>query len=131
MKVTRNRVTGRNTKKAKDESAWVKGKTRRGKLLTGTKGRPNQAIERAIADKNWKEARSLIQDERLPQPMDHWLWMTLGLTYHEEQEYEKAVPCSKRAVQLAPNCPLALWHYAGSLDMAGHGASALALWIML
>ena len=63
--------------------------------------------------------------------MDHWLWMTLGLTYHEEQEYERAVQCSKRAVQLAPDCPLALWHYAGSLDMAGHGELALPLWIML
>jgi tetratricopeptide (TPR) repeat protein len=89
------------------------------------------AIERALAEKGWKEARVLIQDELLFQPMDHWLWMHLGLTYHEQREYEKAVECSKRAVQLAPNCPLALWHYAGSLEMAGEGAFALPIWIML
>ena len=89
------------------------------------------AIERVLAEKKWKHARSLIQEELLFQPMDHWLWMHLGLTYHEQHEYEKAVECSKRAVQLAPNCPLALWHYAGSLEMAGEGAFALPIWIML
>jgi tetratricopeptide (TPR) repeat protein len=105
-----------------------KGKERKGKPLTGTKG---SDIERYLAKKNWKEARCSIQDELLFQPMDHWLWMTLGLTYHEEREYEKAIECGKRAVQLAPSCPLALWHYAGSLDTAGQGEFALPIWIML
>jgi tetratricopeptide (TPR) repeat protein len=131
MKVTRNPATGKGTKRVKDANSWAKAKKRRGKVPTGTKGKTMTAIERSLAEKNWKEARALIQDELLFQPMDHWLWMHLGLTYHEEHEYEKAVQCSKRAVQLAPNCPLALWHYAGSLDMAGQGASALPIWIML
>jgi tetratricopeptide (TPR) repeat protein len=108
-----------------------KGKEKGGKLPTGTRGKRMSAIERYLAENNRKEARPLIQDELLYQPMDHWLWMHLGLTYHEDHDYEKAVQCSKLAVQLAPNCPLALWHYAGSLDMAGRGTFALAIWIML
>src|SRR5713226_1420458 len=109
MKVTRNRATATDTKKARGVNSWAKAKIRKGKPPTGTGGSRTSAIERCLAEKNWKGARCLIQDELLFQPMDHWLWMTLGLTYHEEQEYEKAVQCSKRAVQLAPGCPLALW----------------------
>jgi tetratricopeptide (TPR) repeat protein len=131
MKVTHKPAIGRDTKKAKGVNSWAKARTKRDKLPTGTKGKGPSRIERCLAEKNWKEARSFIQDELLFQPMDHWLWMTLGLTYHEEQEYEKAVQCSKRAVQLAPNCPLALWHYAGSMDMAGDGSFALPIWMML
>jgi tetratricopeptide (TPR) repeat protein len=131
MKVTRNPATGKGTKGAKDANSWAKAKRKRGKLPTGTKGEALTSIEHCLAEKNWKAARALIQDELLFQPMDHWLWIHLGLTYHEEQEYEKAVQCGKRAVQLAPNCPLALWHYAGSLEMAGEGAFALPIWIML
>ena len=131
MKATHNPVTGNNTRKAKGVNAWAKARTSRGKPPTGIRGSGMSRIEAYIAEKNWKQARSLIQDELLFKPMDHWLWMTLGLTYHEEQEYDRAVQCSKRAVQLAPDCPLALWHYAGSLDRAGHGAFALPIWIML
>jgi tetratricopeptide (TPR) repeat protein len=131
MKVMRNPATVRDAKKAYGANSWVKAKTKRDKLPIDSKGRAMSAIEHDPTEKNWKKARSLIQDELLSQPMDHWLWMTLGLTYHEEQEYEKAVQCSKRAVQLAPDCPLALWHYAGSLDMAGQGQFALPIWIML
>jgi tetratricopeptide (TPR) repeat protein len=131
MKVTRSPATRRDTKKAKSVNSWAKARTKRGKHPNGFSASRMSAIERCLAEKNWKEGRCLIQDELLFQPMDHWLWACLSLTYHEEQEYEKAVQCSKRAVQLAPSCPLALWHYAGSLDMVGHGAFALPIWIML
>jgi tetratricopeptide (TPR) repeat protein len=76
-------------------------------------------------------ARSLIQEELISAPTDHWLWATLSLTYYEEKKYEKALECSKRAVQSEPECPLALWHYAGSLYMAGRPSSALTIWTML
>ena len=131
MKATANRAARKGTKRDNDASLWAKERKRKGRLPTGTKGNGTPAIERSLANNNWKKARSLIQDELIYKPMDHWLWMHLGLTYHEERDYEKAVHCSKRAVQLAPNCPLALWHYAGSLEMAGRGASALPIWVML
>jgi tetratricopeptide (TPR) repeat protein len=131
MKATHNPATERDTKKAYGGSSWGKAKTKKGRLPTGSKGKVLSTIERCLAEENWREARTLIQDELLFQPMDHWLWLTLGLTYHEERTYEKAVQCSKRAVQLAPDCPLALWHFAGSLDMAGQGELALPIWIML
>src|SRR5260370_3841153 len=84
-------------------------------------------IEKRIEEKNWKEARALTQEELVFAPTDHWLWMTLSLTYYEDKEYKKALACSRRAVELEPNCPLALWHYAGSLFMSGQESSALAI----
>jgi tetratricopeptide (TPR) repeat protein len=98
---------------------------------TGSNDDQTSAIERLIEDKAWARARLLINEELIFQPADHWLWMTLGLTYYEEKEYAKALKCSERAVQLAPDCPLALWHYAGSLFMSGRQSAALAIWNLL
>lgn len=88
-------------------------------------------IEKLLAAKKWEPARALIQDELLSDPADHWLWTTLGLTYYEQREYGKALKCSKHAVELAPNCPLVLWDYAGTLYMNGQESSALAIWTIL
>src|SRR5262245_56775240 len=88
-------------------------------------------IEKLIAEKKWKKARAAIQEELIDAPGDHWLWMHLGLTYYEEKRYAQALSCSKRAVELEPTCPLALWHYAGSLFMNGNEQGALAIWTIL
>ena len=82
------------------------------------------AIEQLVERKQWKKARALIQEELVSAPTDHWLWLTLSLTYYENKRYEKALACSRRAVELQPDCPLALWHYAGSLYMSGREAAA-------
>jgi tetratricopeptide (TPR) repeat protein len=89
------------------------------------------AIETLIEQKKWSKARALIQDDLASAPTDHWLWMTLSLTYYEQKRYEKALLCSKRAVEYQPDCPLALWHYAGSLFMSGREDAALAIWTVL
>lgn len=88
-------------------------------------------IEKLLASKKWKAARARIQDELVASPSDHWLWMHLGLTYHEVKDYDKALSCSKRAVELEPNCALALWHYAGCLVMTGKDSAAMAIWTIL
>jgi tetratricopeptide (TPR) repeat protein len=88
-------------------------------------------IEKLVAAKRWTKARELIQEELLSAPADHWLWTTLGLTYYEQHQYEKALKCSKHAVELAPNCPLVLWDYAGALYMNGQESAALAIWTIL
>ncbi len=88
-------------------------------------------IEQLVAAKKWAKARALIQEELVSAPTDHWLWLTLGLTYYERKQYEKARDCAKRALELEANCPLALWHYAGALFMAGRESAALAVWTIL
>ena len=87
-------------------------------------------LEKLLAAEKWTAARALIQDELLAEPANHWLWTTLGLTYYEEFQYKKALLCSRRAMELAPNCPLVLWDFAGCLEMNDQGSAALAIWIL-
>src|SRR5262249_34106692 len=114
MTATHNRASAR---KAGVDSLWGKAKTEKDRSRNGSKDECTLRIEQAIEQKNWKEARQLIQEDLIFKPTDHWLWFSLSLTFYEEKEYEKALASSTRAVELAPNCPLALWHYAGSLFM--------------
>ena len=88
-------------------------------------------IEKLVERKQWAKARTAVQEELVEAPTDHWLWLTLSLTYYEQKHYEKALQSSKRAVEFQPDCPLALWHYAGSLFMSGREDSALAIWTLL
>jgi tetratricopeptide (TPR) repeat protein len=88
-------------------------------------------IEQLVNRKQWGKVRTQVQEDLISAPTDHWLWMTLGLSYYEQKHYEKALECSKRAVELQPDCPLALWHYAGALFMSGREDAAIAIWTIL
>src|SRR5215203_4268367 len=88
-------------------------------------------IESLIEKRKWKQAEPLLYRELASTPTDHWIWYTLSLVHYEQEEYELAVKCAQRAVELQSNCPLALWHYAGSLYMNGQESQALAIWTIL
>jgi tetratricopeptide (TPR) repeat protein len=131
MKATPNRSNGKTTKKDSAAVSWARARTRKDRSPNGSRDEQTKAIERSLAAKKWDKARSLLHDELIFAPADHWLWTTLGATYYEEKEYEKALKCCEHAVQLAPSCPLALWDYAGSLYMTGHEDAALAVWTVI
>jgi tetratricopeptide (TPR) repeat protein len=88
-------------------------------------------IAELLDKKKWSAARRRITDELLSAPTNHWLWMQLSVTYYEQKNYDKALLCSRRAVELSPDCALALWHYASDLAMSDHEQAALAIWIIL
>jgi tetratricopeptide (TPR) repeat protein len=85
-------------------------------------------IEALIEAEDWKGARKVIRDALREEPESHWLVSRLALTFYEEFKYEKALEYESRALELAPNCPLALWGYAGSLDMLGREREALKIY---
>src|SRR5437867_1673562 len=117
MTQTHSPATEKNTKRAKGDDEWKKEKKRNVASPNGSKDKANARIEHSLQTKRWKTARALIQEQLVYEPSDHWLWLSLGLTYYEQQEYEKSLKCSQWAVQLEARCPLALWHLAGSLYM--------------
>ena len=82
-------------------------------------------IESLIAADDWKGARRVITTALQREPNSHWLLSRLALTYYEEFEYERALALERQALELAPNCPLALWGYAGSLEMLDRPREAL------
>lgn len=118
-------------KKASGAAKWGREKTRNGGSRNGSSADRFRAIEELLEAKQWSAAKAAIQEAFVFHPGDHWLWMHLGLCYYEQQDYEKALKCSEHAVQLEPDCPLAMWHYAGSLAMAGRMSGALTIWTAL
>jgi tetratricopeptide (TPR) repeat protein len=88
----------------------------------------SKEIEKLIAAENWKDARKLIRATLRKEPDSHWLLTRLGLTYYEEYNYEKALFYSERALQLAPDCPLVLWDYAGAIEMLGRTKEAIPIY---
>jgi len=82
-------------------------------------------IENAIDSENWVQARKLIRARLNKSPDDHWLLTRLGLTFYEQRRYLKALEYSERAKAVAPDCPLVLWDYAGTLEMLDRPADAL------
>jgi tetratricopeptide (TPR) repeat protein len=127
----RDRAPNHSTRPAKGERAWPKARTKNAKKRAGSKGKPAKVIERLLAEEKWQEAQALLHRELIHAPADHWWWMMLSETYYEQFEYETALECAKRAVELAPQCTLALWHYAGCLSMTGEERAALAIWQLM
>jgi tetratricopeptide (TPR) repeat protein len=74
-------------------------------------------IEELIRTEDWAAARASIEHELVADPDNHWLLTRLALTYYEQYDYKRALQISAQALAQAPRCPLALWDYAGALDM--------------
>ena len=88
----------------------------------------SKEIEKLIDAEDWKGARQLIRNALRKEPDSHWLLTRLGLTYYEERHYKKALFYETQAAELAPNCPLVLWDYAGTMDMLGRNKEAIEIY---
>ncbi len=82
-------------------------------------------IEALIEQQKWVDARRAIQEELKKDPENHWRLTRLSTTYYEQGDYETALPWVEKARALAPDCPLVLWDYAGTLDMLGREREAI------
>jgi len=85
----------------------------------------SKRIEDAIEQEDWLQARRFIRQSLTQEPDSHWLLSRLALTYYEQKQYHKALHYDLRALQIEPHCPLAVWGYAGALDMLGRNKKAL------
>ena len=87
-----------------------------------------EKIESLIAADDWTEARKIITNALSESPEDHWLLSRLALTFYEQFDYEKALEYDAKALSYAPHCPLALWGYAGSLEMLDRQNEAIKIY---
>ena len=76
----------------------------------------------------WKDLRAVLKEDLRQDPDDHWLLTRISLTYYEQRNYKEALAYSEKAIELDPACPLALWDYAGTLDMLGRDEEAVEIW---
>ncbi|HLJ26638.1 MAG TPA: tetratricopeptide repeat protein [Candidatus Angelobacter sp.] len=93
-----------------------------------TQRRASRSIEAAIECENWLKARRLIREALRRAPNDHWLLTRLALTYYEQRQYRKALHYDVKALNVEPHCPLAIWGYAGALDMLERRKEALQIY---
>jgi tetratricopeptide (TPR) repeat protein len=88
-------------------------------------------IETLIARRAWEPARRAIEKELAKAPEDHWLWSRLSGVKYEQFDYQGALEEAERALEIVPDCPLALWSRAGALDMLGRTKEALRVYMDL
>jgi len=119
------------TKKGGAAASWAKARKKSASKRDGIKGDATKRIEKLLAKEQWAQAQPLLHRELLYDPGSHWLWIMLSQTYYEQRDYETALACARRAVELAPNCALVLWHYAGALSMCYQEDSALAVYSLI
>lgn len=90
-----------------------------------------ERIDGLIDAERWEEARALIKKALKKEPNSHWLLTQLGETYYEERQYKKALKVLLESRDIVPDCPLTLWHLAGTLDALGVHAEAIRLYTWL
>ena len=88
-------------------------------------------INNLIMAEQWVEARVLIEKALKKEPDSHWLWTQLGETYYEQRKYKKALKILLKSRDILPECPLTLWHLAGTLSALGYYKSAIRLFTWL
>jgi tetratricopeptide (TPR) repeat protein len=67
----------------------------------------------------------VIEKQLKKEPEDHWLWSRLSTVTYERRDYDEALAAAEKALEIVPDCPLALWSYAGALDMLGRTKEAM------
>src|SRR2546428_2113644 len=95
------------------------------------KNRIGSRIETLVKRANWREAQAAIEKYLKKEPDDHWLWARLSGVNYEQRDYERALETAEKALQLVPDCPLALWSKANALEMLREPAEALKLYVAL
>ncbi len=88
-------------------------------------------IETLIGREDWRAARSAIEKFLEKEPDDHWLWSRLSAVKYEQRDYQGALQAAEKALEIVPDCPLALWSYAGAQEMLGETAKAKELYLQL
>jgi tetratricopeptide (TPR) repeat protein len=88
-------------------------------------------IEALLGKSQWKQAQAAIEKQLAKEPDDHWLWARLSGVRYEQRDYPEALQAAKTALEIVPDCPLALWSKAGALEMLGKAKEAMRLYAQL
>jgi len=75
------------------------------------------SIETLIEKGEWESAQRAVERQLAKEPDDHWLHARLSGVKYEQGRYQEALDAAEKALEIVPDCPLALWSYAGALDV--------------
>ena len=85
-------------------------------------------LNKYTIEENWAQAKKLLENELKKEPNDHWLLTQISEVYYEMRNYQKAIELSKKAIELAPECPLVLNDHALHLYMHEEDDKAIKIW---
>jgi tetratricopeptide (TPR) repeat protein len=89
-------------------------------------------VNELFSEERWDDARALLREALGKEPKSHWLLTQLGVTYYEQRRYGEALRILLDSLEILDDCPLTLWHLAGTLDALGRSREALRIysWII-
>jgi len=76
--------------------------------------RINSKLNLLFEQEKWQEARQLLEKERVKKPNSHWVYTQLAVTFYEEKKYNDAMKLLLFSRKIKDDCPLTLWHLAGT-----------------
>ena len=85
-------------------------------------------INNCFATENYSEAKKILHKRIDDNSNEHWNYAQLSISYYETKNYETALKYSTKAVELQPNCPLALDYHASILFAKGKLKDAKQIW---
>ncbi len=96
-----------------------------------TSNRIETRIESLLAAGEWESAEKVVAKQLAKAPDDHWLWSRLFGARYERRDYQGALEAAEKALAIVPDCPLALWSYAGAVEMLGRTKDAVKVYLQL
>ncbi len=88
----------------------------------------SEEIDICFDNDDWLTASDILQNAIDKHPDDHWILTRLSSVYYEMRKYDKSLQLSKRAIKIAPACPLVLSNHASVLDMLKREKEATNIW---
>jgi len=88
----------------------------------------SEVLNQCIMEEDWQKAKEILENELRNFPEDHFLLTQMGEVYYEMRDYNKALIFTQKAVEIAPNCPLALNNHATVLFMHERYEEAQQIW---
>jgi len=85
-------------------------------------------IASLIAARSWPRAEKQIRLELKTQPESHWLWERLSAIRYQRRKYADALEFANKALEIMPQCSLALWDKAEALAILGQTSAAMAIY---
>lgn len=88
----------------------------------------SKLINQYFKIEDYEGAKKLLHKEIKKTPSDHWLYAQLSISYYELFDYKTALEHVEKAINLSPDCPLALDYYATILFANNRTEEALSIW---
>ena len=88
-------------------------------------------IESLLAAGEWESAEKVVTKQLAKEPDDHWLRSRLSGAKYERRDHQGALEAAEKALEIVPDCPLALWSYAGAVEMLGRTRDAVKVYLQL